>query len=203
VRLVSNLDGPEVKGRARSLEKMANDYGGHAKYLKDLARARESLGFADCSALVEMLVALQKDVKVVSLKNKFGTPTPLGYRDLNLVVELPRLATSGHPDLYELQMNLRSVMAAKTAAHVHYETVRSALPAICRRAGGTPEQAGELEAFLVGRLCNSASAAAVAVMVRAARARPHTPAPRTRAPPARATSRSARRPARRSIARAG
>ena len=82
---------PGAKGEPRSHEKMKSDYGGHTKHLKGLSRA--SLVFDDCIVLLDMLGFLQKDVKIkiVSLKNKFGSPTPLGHRDFCLIIELEKL----------------------------------------------------------------------------------------------------------------
>ncbi|KAK7240947.1 hypothetical protein SO694_00055256 [Aureococcus anophagefferens] len=130
---------PGVKGPDRAREKVANEYGGDASLLKDLARC--TVHFADCGRLA---------------KNKFASPTPMGYRlryrDLSCVVELD--LGDATPYLCEIQLHHDGMLAAKKAAHVHYEVVRSALPRICADAarGAARADAGALEGFVVGRL---------------------------------------------------
>jgi hypothetical protein len=58
----------------------------------------------------------------------------------------------------EIQLNHIDMLEAKKEAHVHYEKVREELPALCQ---DTKVDAGELEAFIVGRLSTSSLDAAV------------------------------------------
>ena len=140
---------PGVKGPDRAREKVANEYGGDASLLKDLARC--TVHFADCGRLAEALGRLSGGVRVRQLKNKFASPTPMGYRDLSCVVELD--LGDATPYLCEIQLHHDGMLAAKKTAHVHYEVVRSALPRICADAArGTAADAGALEGFVVGRL---------------------------------------------------
>ena len=64
---------------------MANDYGGHANKLKDLARLTMRLNSSR-----KLLRALEKleyaGIKVLTVKNKYASPTPMGYSDFNLCV---------------------------------------------------------------------------------------------------------------------
>ena len=155
---VEFADSPGVKGEKRAREKMANDYDGHANQLKDLARL--TLRFNDPRNLVTGYHALSDlgyDIKVV--KNKYKFPTPMGYSDLNLVVEVT--LGDGTPYLCEMQLNLVAMLDAKNEAHEHYEIIRSQLPELCR---GTSVDAGELESFISGCLNNSALDGAVAAL---------------------------------------
>ena len=82
---------------------------------------------------------------------------------MNLNVRIPLGRGASH--LAELQLNLKSVAAAKHLAHEQYEVIRLALPAMCE---GTPVKAATLEAFIAGRLRSSALDAAVTALERKA-----------------------------------
>ena len=153
---VEMADDPGVKGEDRSREKMANDYAGHANKLKDLARL--TLRFKACKG---MLAALESKlaaagIKVLSLKNKYASPTPMGYSDFNLCVGVQ--LDDGKEYVCEMQLNLVEMLDAKREAHVHYEKVRELLPKLCE---GTKVDANELEGYIVGRLSTSALDSAV------------------------------------------
>ena len=155
---VEFADSPGVKGEKRAREKMANDYEGHANQLKDLARL--TLRFNDPRNLVTGYHALSDlGYDIVVVKNKYKSPTPMGYSDLNLVVAVK--LRDGTPYLCEMQLNLIAMLDAKNEAHEHYEIIRSKLPELCR---GTPVDADKLESFISGRLNNSALDSAVAAL---------------------------------------
>ena len=67
---------PGIKGKERAYEKVANDYAGDASKMKDLSRI--TLEFADCAGLLAGVNTLLAQFKVVTLKNKFASPTPMG-----------------------------------------------------------------------------------------------------------------------------
>ena len=137
---------------------MANDYDGHANQLKDLARL--TLRFNDPRNLVTGYHALSDlGYDIVVVKNKYKSPTPMGYSDLNLVVAVK--LRDGTPYLCEMQLNLIAMLDAKNEAHEHYEIIRSRLPELCR---GTSVDAGKLESFISGCLNNSALDGAVAAL---------------------------------------
>ena len=98
---VEFADSPGVKGEKRAREKMANDYDGHANQLKDLARV--TLRFNEPRNLVAAHEALRRRFNIVVVKNKYKFPTPMGYSDLNLVVEVT--LGDGTPYLCEMQLN--------------------------------------------------------------------------------------------------
>ena len=93
---------------------------------------------------------------MLTLKNKYASPTPMGYSDFNLCAGV--VLSDGTTYLCEIQLNHIEMIAAKKEAHVHYEKVREELPALCQ---GPKVDAGELEAFIVGRLSTSSLDAAV------------------------------------------
>ena len=110
-----------LKGRASALRKLKTDYAGDASRLKDLVRFTAS--FPNCGRMKQFVDSLraQPGVKVLALKNKYSSPTPLGYRDVNLTLQV-QLA-SGRPHVCELQVNLDDMLVAKELAHVLYEQV--------------------------------------------------------------------------------
>ena len=158
---IEMADSPGVKGERRAREKMANDYGGHANKLKDLARLTKSF-----TQPAKMAKALREQtslgIKIVILKNKYANPTPMGYCDFNLVVAIT--LSDGTEYLCEVQLNLVQMLDAKREAHEHYEVIRTELPELCKASGVDTEMAGQLEEFIMGRLNNSALDAAVAAL---------------------------------------
>ena len=96
-KLHDDVQSSGVKGRPRSLQKLANDYGGDARYLKDLSRATIL-----CETPDELLDVLNRltsvGLEIAQVKNKFASPTPMGYRDFNLNVRVPLDDGSTHND---------------------------------------------------------------------------------------------------------
>jgi len=157
---VESADDPGVKGEPRSREKMKNDYNNHANKLKDLARS--TLRYKGCR---RMHYGLTKGlpgagIKVLTLKNKYAFPTPMGYSDFNLCVGIKLDDQVEY--VAEMQLNLDEMIEAKRDAHTHYEVVRKRLPELCK-GKVDPEK---LEAFIIGRLNSSALDAAVAARFR-------------------------------------
>ena len=153
---VEFADSPGIKKEPRVSEKMKNDYGGHANKLKDLARL--TLRFTSCSRMADALAEGLKGagIEVLTLKNKYASPTPMGYSDFNSCAGV--VLSDGTRYVCEIQLNHVDMLEAKKEAHVHYEKVREELPALCQ---DTKVDAGELEAFIVGRLSTSSLDAAV------------------------------------------
>ena len=79
---VESADDPGVKGKERSREKMKNDYDNHANKLKDLARS--TLRYKGCRRMHDGLTTglSGAGIQVLALKNKYASPTPMGYSDL-------------------------------------------------------------------------------------------------------------------------
>ena len=91
-------------------------------------------------------------------KNKFANPTPMGYSDINLVIELE--LDGGVRYLCEVQLNLQLMVDAKKEAHKPYGHPRGAAQDL-QASGADPDQ---LEAYIAGRLNNSALDVAVAAL---------------------------------------
>ncbi|CAH0369639.1 unnamed protein product [Pelagomonas calceolata] len=161
-KLRDDVKDPGVKGRPRSLEKLANDYGGDARYLKDLSRA--TILCENPDELLDVLNRLTSvGLEIAQVKNKFASPTPMGYRDFNLNIRV-RL-DDGSTHIAEFQLNLKSIADAKHIAHDQYEVIRAALPDMCK---DTSIGADALEAFISERLNSSTLDAAVSTLERKA-----------------------------------
>ena len=123
-----------LKGKARAAEKVKNDYGGDWSRLVDTVRCTIAVdAMADLPGLVE---ALRKGgMKLAKQpKDRFAKPTPVGYRDMLLNIELPPSGVIG-----EMQLHVKSMLSAKSDGHEHYEVERTLDPK--KKAGTlTPEE---------------------------------------------------------------
>jgi hypothetical protein len=167
--LPGDFSDPGVKGRGSAERKLTDKYTDssgvrHPEKFRDLARA--TVLFESAADLLKVLTEFEGGglgLEIAQLKNKFASPTPLGYRDMNLNVSV-RL-DDGRKHLAEVQLNLKSVADAKHIAHEQYEVIRLALPKMCE---GTSVGAGALEKYIAGRLRSSALDAAVTSLERKA-----------------------------------
>jgi len=90
--------------------------------MKDLVRFTAS--FALCVPMNQFLCQLRSRpnlLEVVGLKNKYSSPNPQGYRDVNVTLRV-RLE-SGRHHVCELQVNLEDMLVAKEITHALYEEV--------------------------------------------------------------------------------
>jgi hypothetical protein len=141
---------PGLKGKERAREKVRNDYDGDCSNLKDLVRF--TLEFENCKQMLIGLRRLRLLFTVVTLKNKYANPTPMGYRDLNLCLEVP--ISNGNKHICEVQLNLTSMLRAKDQTHEQYEVARSVLPEICK---GSSMDWEKLFSFIMQRLSASSA----------------------------------------------
>ena len=85
---LDNVHVPGLKGLERSLEKVRLDYGGNLMLLKDVCRL--SLVFSTCTRMLNSIDKLRTmGFNIVGLKNKYASPTPMGYRDFNVSIAVP------------------------------------------------------------------------------------------------------------------
>jgi len=96
--------------------------------LKDLARL--TLSFSSCTRMAHALAeGLQgADIEVLTLKNKYASPTPMGYSDFNLCAGV--MLSDGTRYVCEIQLNHIAMLEAKDEAHVYYEVGRKVLPSL-------------------------------------------------------------------------
>lgn len=108
-----------LKGEKRATEKVMSDYNGDWSQITDVVRGTIAVdNYHDIDTVVKKMK--EAGVKVAAKpKDRFSSPTDVGYRDVMLSVELP----SGH--VAEMQVNVKPMLAAKEKAHKEYEDMRS------------------------------------------------------------------------------
>ncbi|QYK12120.1 RelA/SpoT domain-containing protein [Shewanella rhizosphaerae] len=110
---------PEVKSYERAKAKIAAKFDGDASRITDLARA--SLVANDIQGLMTAFEDLQQQVKVLQVKNRFAEPKASGYRDLNLLVQLPQTGM-----IAEVQLHLKAIAEIKSGEeHKAYEQIQA------------------------------------------------------------------------------
>ena len=123
---VDSAVSPGVKSRARALRKMADDYGGHAHQLTDLARI--TLSYTACRRMAKAVRTIKADVmcpmRIRSLRNTFACPTAVGYSDISMVVELSLPDGTRHL----AEVHSYAIMRACVRAHTHRTSGTSHLP---------------------------------------------------------------------------
>ena len=110
-----------LKGEARCVEKVANEYGGSYSRLVDVVRCTVVCASAD--ELVRFMEAMQT-LNLVRLKNRFATGCEMktGYRDCNYSVTAP--GRNGVQHICEVQVHLAEILALKGKQHTFYEYFR-------------------------------------------------------------------------------
>lgn len=109
-----------LKDKKRVFEKMKEDKATDAKQIYDFDG--HTLIFNDLGKMAEAVEYFINDPRVLRLKNNFATPTDVGYRDINMNIQLPNGTIS------ELQLSTTAMMTAKMeVGHVFYEVWREAI----------------------------------------------------------------------------
>lgn len=108
---------PGLKGKERTLEKIATEYGGDAGQIMDLARS--SILFDKMADLEKALAHIEGNLEVVRKKDRFASPKD-GYRDILLNVK----TSNGH--ICEMQLHLKEIHDIKEhgVGHKLYDVVR-------------------------------------------------------------------------------
>ncbi|GAA5647481.1 MULTISPECIES: RelA/SpoT domain-containing protein [Vibrio] len=108
-----------VKSEQRAKEKIAHELNGKSERITDLARA--TIVANDVASLVDVYEALDREATIVKVKNRFKKPAASGYRDLNLLVRLPKTGV-----IAEVQLHLKAIADVKSGPeHDLYEVVQS------------------------------------------------------------------------------
>ncbi|MCL1137955.1 RelA/SpoT domain-containing protein [Shewanella pneumatophori] len=109
----------DIKSRERAEAKVQNKLDNDASQLTDLVRA--SIVSNDIHNLMQAFDLLKTDSQIIQVKNRFATPKESGYRDLNLLVKLPKSQM-----IAEVQLHLADIAEIKSGAeHQVYEQVQS------------------------------------------------------------------------------
>lgn len=108
----------KIKGMERAAEKVEGSYGGNWNQLTDIVRC--TLAVDNLHDMANIMTSLKKSgMKIAQQpKNKFLTPTDMGYADINLVVTMPNGIQA------EVQLNVKDMLRAKNDGHKFYETTR-------------------------------------------------------------------------------
>ncbi len=110
---------PAVKSYHRAANKVNTKLDGDASQLTDLARA--TIVADNIHDLVTAFEALSEKSQMVQVKNRFATPKESGYRDINMLVKLPK---SGM--VAEVQLHLHEIAKIKSGAeHQVYQEVQA------------------------------------------------------------------------------
>merc|ERR1712178_323497 len=75
-------------------------------------------------ALPKFVAGIGEGVKLVMIENRFTQPHPLGWRDINLLLQV-RLPSTGRAHIMEVQMMLRQLKDLRPINHITYEHVRT------------------------------------------------------------------------------
>ncbi|MGS0683226.1 RelA/SpoT domain-containing protein [Shewanella sp. 125m-7] len=109
----------DIKSRDRAEAKVQNKLNNDASQLTDIVRA--SIVSNDIHNLMQAFALLKSDSQLIQVKNRFSTPKESGYRDLNLLVKLPKSQM-----IAEVQLHLADIAEIKSGAeHNVYEQVQS------------------------------------------------------------------------------
>ncbi|MGR5253043.1 phosphoribosylglycinamide formyltransferase [Vibrio astriarenae] len=107
-----------VKSQHRAQEKIAHELDGKVERITDLARA--TIVAHDIESIMDVYEALEREATVVKVKNRFKKPTASGYRDLNVLVQLPKTGI-----IAEVQLHLSAIADVKNGPeHDIYEQVQ-------------------------------------------------------------------------------
>ncbi|QIL84592.1 phosphoribosylglycinamide formyltransferase [Vibrio sp. HDW18] len=107
-----------AKSRQRALEKVTLELDGQVERITDLARA--TIVANDIASLVNAYETLSRSATIVRVKNRFKHPVESGYRDLNVLVQLPKTQI-----IAEVQFHLAAIAKVKNGAeHQLYEQIQ-------------------------------------------------------------------------------
>lgn len=107
-----------IKSRHRAEQKIQSKLNGNTSALTDIVRA--SIVADSIASLMHSYQFLAQNVKVLRLKNRFSHPKISGYRDINLLVHLPKSQM-----IAEVQLHLRHIADIKSGVeHQVYQQVQ-------------------------------------------------------------------------------
>ncbi len=110
---------PALKTRTRAQAKINSKYQGQVARITDIART--SLVSNNSYELMSAFELLDKETEILQIKNRFKTPKQSGYRDINLLVRLPKSQM-----IAEIQLHLEGIQTVKNGPeHDNYEQIQS------------------------------------------------------------------------------
>ncbi|PMH46589.1 phosphoribosylglycinamide formyltransferase [Vibrio sp. 10N.286.49.B3] len=131
-----------IKSQQRALEKINLKFNGQVNRITDIARA--TIVSNDVESLVDVYEKLSQEAEIVQVKNRFKSPKASGYRDLNLLVKLPKSEI-----VAEVQLHLEAIAHVKNGKeHGWYEDIQ----AIERQAYSQQRSLNELESAKIAMI---------------------------------------------------
>ncbi len=122
--------------------KIDTELNGQVNQITDLARG--TIVATDVESLVGAYETLSREAQVVRVKNRFKSPAASGYRDLNILVKLPKTGI-----IAEVQLHLKDIADVKSGPeHDLYEIVQG----IERRAAAENRTLNEFETAQIASL---------------------------------------------------
>lgn len=108
-----------VKSSERALLKIEQELNWQVNKLTDIARA--TIVADSIPDLVTAYESLNRETTILSVTNRFSTPAKSGYRDIKLLVELPKTKL-----VAEVQLHLKDIAIVKNGAeHKIYEEIQN------------------------------------------------------------------------------
>lgn len=131
-----------IKSKQRASEKIEGKLKGQVNQITDISRA--TIVANDIPTLVEAYEILSRETNVVQVKNRFKYPKSSGYRDLNVLVQLPKTNL-----IVEVQFHLSNIAQIKSGEeHQIYQQIQK----ITREANSTNRDINELESKRIEHL---------------------------------------------------
>jgi hypothetical protein len=110
---------PPIKSLERAAAKVQSDMGGDWRQIADVCRG--TIVSQSVSSVGKAFDALKGKVNVKRIKNRFKDPKANGYRDMNLVVEIPKAKMLG-----EVQLHVAQIQEIKSGEEHHvYERIQA------------------------------------------------------------------------------
>ena len=108
-----------VKSKLRAIDKINIELDGKSEQIMDLART--SIVAKDVPSLMAAFELFDKKTQLMRIKNRFKAPGASGYRDLNLLVRLPKSNI-----IAEVQLHLEAFSEIKNGQeHQNYEQIQA------------------------------------------------------------------------------
>ncbi|KAJ8604831.1 hypothetical protein CTAYLR_001039 [Chrysophaeum taylorii] len=152
---------PGIKSRERMEAKARFKYDGRFERVRDIARLA-----LQCDSVVSLLRCYDyvcETFTVVAVDNRFAKPSALGWRDLNILVEVPLVGGGDrgrrrkHHHVAELQLQLTKFAMARKEAHKLYKELRERLDDVDIKT----EDVDKVQHFVLDRVTNSVTDAAI------------------------------------------
>jgi len=133
---------PAIKSVERAQAKITNKHDGAVEKITDLARS--SIIAKNSHELISAYELLEQETDIIQVKNRFNNPKQNGYRDINLLVRLPKTQM-----VVEVQLHLDRIEAIKNGPeHDNYAKIQQ----ITHNAKQQLRDVSEIESFKVAQL---------------------------------------------------